>query len=92
MKNSNKLLIFLFLLNVLLLESCGENSQVDTISISSNLTDKKIKIDDTLKVKLSKISKNLAFEIKSNNKIQKITPMDSKAENINHRESGDHPS
>ena len=82
MKNSSKLLIFLFLLNVFLLESCGENSQLDTISISSNLTDKKIKIDDTLKIKLSKNSKNLTFEIKSNNQIQKITPMDSKVENI----------
>ena len=82
MKNSSKLLIFLLLLNVFLLESCGENSQLDTISISSNLTDKKIKIDDTLKIKLSKSSKNLTFEIKSNNQIQKITPMDSKVENI----------
>ena len=52
-----------------MLESCGENSQLDTISISSNLTDKKIKIDDTLKIKLSKGSKNLTFEIKSNNQI-----------------------
>ena len=69
-------------LNVFLLESCGENSQLDTISISSNLTDKKIKIDDTLKIKFSKSSKNLTFEIKSNNQIQKITPMDSKVENI----------
>ena len=82
MKNSNKQLIFLFLLNVFLLESCGENSQLDTISISSNLTDKKIKIDDTLKIKLSKSFKNLTFEIKSNNQIQKITPTDSKVENI----------
>ena len=72
MKNSSKLLIFLFLLNVFLLESCGENSQLDTISISSNLTDKKIKIDDTLKIKLSKSSKNLKFEIKSNNQIQGV--------------------
>ena len=76
MKNSNKLLIFLFLLNLSLLESCGENSEWDDISISSNLTDKKIKKDDTLKIKLSKSSKNLVFEIKSNNQIKKINPLD----------------
>jgi glutamine cyclotransferase len=83
MKNSNKLLIFLFLLNLLLLESCGENSEWDDISISSNLTDKKIKIDDTLKIKLSKSSKNLVFEIKSNNQIKKISPLDLSFENNN---------
>jgi glutamine cyclotransferase len=83
MKNSNKLLIFLFLLNLLLLESCGENSEWDDISISSNLTDKKIKKDDTLKIKLSKSSKNLIFEIKSNNQIKKISPLDLSFENNN---------
>ena len=83
MKNSNKLLIFLFLLNLSLLESCGEKSEWDDISISSNLTDKKIKIDDTLKIKLSKSSKNLVFEIKSNNQIKKISPLDLSFENNN---------
>ena len=83
MKNSNKLLIFLFLLNLLLLESCGENSEWDDISISSNLTDKKIKKDDTLKIKLSESSKNLVFEIKSNNQIKKISPLDLSFENNN---------
>ena len=83
MKNSNKLLIFLFLLNLSLLESCGENSEWDDISISSNLTDKKIKTDDTLKIKLSKSSKNLVFEIKSNNQIKKISPLDLSFENNN---------
>ena len=83
MKNSSKPLIFLFLLNIFLLESCGENSQLDTISISSNLTDRKIKIGDTLKINLSKSSENLTFEIKSNNQIQKITPMYSNVENNN---------
>ena len=53
MKYLNKLLIFLILINVLLLESCGEKSVNDNISVISNLTDKKIKIDDTLKIKLS---------------------------------------
>ena len=83
MKNSNKLLIFLFLLNLSLLESCEENSEWDDISISSNLIDKKIKIDDTLKIKLSKSSKNLVFEIKSNNQIKKISPLDLSFENNN---------
>ena len=83
MKNSNKLLIFLFLLNLSLLESCEENSEWDDISISSNLTDKKIKKDDTLKIKLSKSSKNLVFEIKSNNQIKKISPLDLSFENNN---------
>ena len=83
MKNSNKLLIFLFLLNLSLLESCEENSKWDDISISSNLTDKKIKKDDTLKIKLSKSSKNLVFEIKSNNQIKKISPLDLSFENNN---------
>lgn len=81
MKNLNKLLIFLFLLNVLMLESCGENYQVNDISVSDNLIDKKIKIYDTLKIKLSKSSKNLVFEIKSNNQIQKINPVSSNFEN-----------
>ena len=83
MKNSNKLLIFLFLLNLSLLESCEENSEWDDISISTNLTDKKIKKDDTLKIKLSKSSKNLVFEIKSNNQIKKISPLDLSFENNN---------
>lgn len=83
MKNSNKLLIFLFLIILSMLESCGENSEWDDISISSNLTDKKIKIDDTLKIKLSKSSKNLVFEIKSNNQIKKISPLDLSFENNN---------
>ena len=83
MKNSNKLLIFLFLLNLSLLESCGENSEWDDISISSNLTDKKIKKDDTLKIKLSKSSKNLVFEIKSNNQIKKISPLELSFKNNN---------
>ena len=83
MKNSNKLLIFLFLLNLSLLESCREKSEWDDISISSNLTDKKIKKDDTLKIKLSKGSKNLVFEIKSNNQIKKISPLDLSFENNN---------
>ena len=83
MKYLNKLLIFLILLNVLLLESCEENSEWDDISISSNLTDKKIKKDDTLKIKLSKSSKNLVFEIKSNNQIKKISPLDLSFENNN---------
>ena len=83
MKNSNKLLIFLFLIILSLLESCGENSEWDDISISSNLTDKKIKKDDTLKIKLSKSSKNLVFEIKSNNQIKKISPLDLSFENNN---------
>ena len=83
MKNSNKLLIFLFLIILSLLESCGEKSEWDDISISSNLTDKKIKKDDTLKIKLSKSSKNLVFEIKSNNQIKKISPLDLSFENNN---------
>ena len=83
MKNSNKLLIFLFLIILSMLESCGENSEWDDISISSNLTDKKIKKDDTLKIKLSKSSKNLVFEIKSNNQIKKISPLDLSFENNN---------
>ena len=83
MINSNKLLIFLFLLNVLLLESCSETSEWDNISVISNLTDKKIKIDDTLKIKLSKNSKNLVFAIKSNNQIKKINPLDLNFENNN---------
>jgi len=83
MKNSNKLLIFLFLLNLSLLESCKEKSKWDDISVSSNLTDKKIKKDDTLKIKLSKSSKNLVFEIKSNNQIKKISPLDLSFENNN---------
>ena len=83
MKNLNKLLIFLFLLNLSLLESCKEKSKWDDISVSSNLTDKKIKKDDTLKIKLSKSSKNLVFEIKSNNQIKKISPLDLSFENNN---------
>ena len=83
MKNSNKLLIFIFLLNLSMLESCSETSEWNNISISSNLTDKKIKKDDTLKIKLSKSSKNLVFEIKSNNQIKKISPLDLSFENNN---------
>ena len=84
MINSNKLLIFLFLINVFLLESCSETSEWDNISVISNLTDKKIKIDDTLKIKLSKNPKNLVFAIKSNNQIKKINPLDLNFENNQH--------
>ena len=76
MKKSRRLIIFLFLLSVLQLESCDENSESDNISVSTNITDKKIQLNDTLKIILSKSLKNLVFEIKTNNQIKKITPID----------------
>ena len=83
MKKSRRLIIFLFLLSVLQLESCGENSESDNISVSTNITDKKIQLNDTLKIILSKSLKNLVFEIKTNNQIEKITPIDLNAKNKN---------
>ena len=83
MKKSRRLIIFLFLLSVLQLESCDENSESDNISVSTNITDKKIQLNDTLKIILSKSLKNLVFEIKTNNKIKKITPIDLNIENNN---------
>ena len=83
MKKSRRLIIFLFLLSVLQLESCDENSESDNISVSTNITDKKIQLNDTLKIILSKSLKNLVFEIKTNNQIKKITPIDLNIENIN---------
>ncbi len=83
MKKSRRLIIFLFLLSVLQLESCDENSESDNISVSTNITDKKIQLNDTLKIILSKSLKNLVFEIKTNNQIKKITPVDLNIENNN---------
>ena len=83
MKKSRRLIIFLFLLSVLQLESCDENSDSDSISVSTNITDKKIQLNDTLKIILSKSLKNLVFEIKTNNQIKKITPIDLNIENNN---------
>ena len=83
MKKSRRLIIFLFLLSVLQLESCDENSESDNISVSTNITDKKIQLNDTLKIILSKSLKNLVFEIKTNNQIKKITPIDLNIENSN---------
>ena len=83
MKKSRRLIIFLFLLSVLQLESCDENSDSDNISVSTNITDKKIQLNDTLKIILSKSLKNLVFEIKTNNQIKKITPIDLNIENSN---------
>jgi len=83
MKKSRRLIIFLFLLSVLQLESCDENSESDNISVSTNITDKKIQLNDTLKIILSKSLKNLVFEIKTNNQIKKITPIDLNVENNN---------
>ena len=83
MKKSRRLIIFLFLLSVLQIESCDENSESDNISVSTNITDKKIQLNDTLKIILSKSLKNLVFEIKTNNQIKKITPIDLNIENNN---------
>ena len=83
MKKSRRLIIFLFLLSVLQLESCDENLKRDNISVTTNLTDKKIQLNDTLKIILSKSLKNLVFEIKTNNQIKKITPIDLNIENNN---------
>ena len=83
MKKSSRLIIFLFLLSVLQLESCDENSESDNISVRTNITDKKIQLNDTLKIILSKSLKNLVFEIKTNNQIKKITPIDLNIENNN---------
>ena len=83
MKKSRRLIIFLFLLSVLQLESCDENSDSDNISVSTNITDKKIQLNDTLKIILSKSLKNLVFEIKTNNQIKKITPIDLNVGNNN---------
>ena len=83
MKKSRRLIIFLFLLSVLQLESCDENSESDNISVSTNITDKKIQLNDTLKIILSKSLKNLVFEIKTNNQIKKITPIDLNVGNNN---------
>ena len=83
MKKSRRLIIFLFLLSVLQLESCDENSESDNISVSTNITDKKIQLNDTLKIIISKSLKNLVFEIKTNNQIKKITPIDLNIENNN---------
>ena len=83
MKKSRRLIIFLFLLSVLQLESCDENSESDNISVSTNITDKKLQLNDTLKIILSKSLKILVFEIKTNNQIKKITPIDLNIENNN---------
>ena len=83
MKKSRRLIIFLFLLILLQLKSCDENSESDNISVSTNITDKKIQLNDTLKIILSKSLKNLVFEIKTNNQIKKITPIDLNIENNN---------
>ena len=46
--------------------------------IKSNLKDGKIKLNDTLKIKVNANKKDLSFELKTNNIIQKILPLEGK--------------
>jgi len=66
----------IFFICVLFISSC----QSDPV-ITSNLKNGKIKLNDTLKIKLNSNKKNLTFEINTNNKIQKITPLDTYSNN-----------
>ena len=49
---------------------------------TSNLEDGKIKLNDTLIINLNSIQKNISFEIKTNNKIQKIIPLNKNSGNL----------
>ena len=68
---------YIFILFILFISSCENDS-----TFSSNLIDGKIKLNDTLKIKLNGGKRNLSFEIKTNNKIQKILPLERNANNL----------
>ena len=85
MFTENKFFIYTFIFGFFIIQSCKENTENTSFSISSNVIDKKIKSNDTLKIRLNFSAKknserNLSdpvFEIKSNNKIKKIHPNNS---------------
>ena len=67
-----------FCIIIFLLISCGENKQKPDFTVSSNITNGKIQTDDTLTIRVNSVNKNLtgiSFEIKSNNKVRKIEPI-----------------
>ena len=72
-----------FCIIIFLLISCGENKQKPDFTVSSNIINSKIQTDDTLTIRVNSINKNLSgisFEIKSNNKVRKIKPINLNSE------------
>ena len=72
-----------FCIIIFLLISCGENKQKLDFTVSSNITNGKIQTDDTLTIRVNSINKNLSgisFEIKSNNKVREIKPINLNSE------------
>ena len=72
-----------FCIIIFLLISCGENKQKPDFTVSSNITNGKIQTDDTLTIRVNSINKNLSgisFEIKSNNKVREIKPINLNSE------------
>ena len=72
-----------FCIIIFLLISCGENKQKLDFTVSSNITNGKIQTDDTLTIRVNSINKNLSgisFEIKSNNKVREIRPINLNSE------------
>ena len=63
--------------------SCGENKQKPDFTVSNNITNGKIQNDDTLTIRVNSINKNLSsisFEIKPNNKVREIKPINLNSE------------
>jgi len=73
---------YIFILFILFISSCENDSTFTSNLLTSNLVDSKIKLNDTLKIKLNASKRNLSFEIKTNNKIQKILPLERNANNL----------
>ena len=72
-----------FCIIIFLLISCGENKQKPDFTVSSNITNGNIQADDTITIRVNSINKNLSgisFEIKSNNKVREIKPINLNSE------------
>tara|TARA_Y100000991_G_scaffold68399_1_gene51087 strand:+ start:7910 stop:8965 length:1056 start_codon:yes stop_codon:yes gene_type:complete len=81
MKKTKYLVLSLIGLIFLLETSCDTGNKNSEILLSHNLINKKIKLSDTLKLNISSNHNQLSFEIKTNNKIQKINPLNTNASN-----------
>ena len=83
MKQKKIFFISGFCIIIFLMISCGENKQKPDFTVSSNIINSKIQTDDTLTIRVNSINKNLSgisFEIKSNDKVRKIKPINLNSE------------
>ena len=75
MKTIKDTIFSLFGIIFLLITSCDDPNKKNDLLLDHNLKSNKIKINDTLKISTNFNTKGLTFEIKTNEKIEKIYPI-----------------